>query len=130
MALLTEFFLFFIQFMFCMGILKFVLGFFFKKKQNDAINATELHDQLIKLIHFIKQEQHGTQLYWFDSNTEEFLGQGSSFDTIVESIKSRFPNHIFINEDANAFLSAPEWVLRPISEIKKEVSTDNIQFKD
>jgi hypothetical protein len=45
----------------------------------------------IKLV-TIKIERHQDQFYAYDADTEEFLGQGSDSESLLESIKQRDPN--------------------------------------
>ena len=38
----------------------------------------------------IKVEQHGTQLYVFRKDNDEFLGQGTNYDEILKILQSKF----------------------------------------
>ena len=50
---------------------------------DDTANDTEI---------LIKVEQHGTQLYVFRKDNDEFLGQGTNYDEILKILQSKFKN--------------------------------------
>jgi hypothetical protein len=67
-----------------------------------------LRIRLDELIHNVEIETVGEVEYWYDADTKAFLGQGKTFDDVVDHLKSRFPDHIFILKD-KGILNAPEW---------------------
>jgi hypothetical protein len=67
-----------------------------------------LRIQLDELIHNVEIETVGEVEYWYDADTKEFLGQGKTLEDVVDHLKSRFPDHIFILKD-KGILNAPEW---------------------
>jgi hypothetical protein len=54
----------------------------------------------------IKIERHGTQLYLFAKDNDEFLGQGSTLQEALDHIDKRFPGNTFkgtiSKDEANA----------------------------
>jgi hypothetical protein len=72
----------------------------------------DMHDQLRirldELIHNVEIETVDEVEYWYDADTKVFLGQGKTFDDVVDHLNSRFPDHIFILKD-KGILNAPEW---------------------
>lgn len=68
-------------------------------------------DHLDKIIHEVNVEQHGEMNYWFDKDTDQFLGQGLTIEEITAHVKSRFPDHIFILP-LKGVLCAPDWTLK------------------
>lgn len=124
MELVSEFFLFFIEFVFWIFVISLVRALIIKHKEAEDQEIDELKEKLVKMIHFIKQEKHGDLIYWFDAQSDAFLGQGASVEEITEHVKKRFPTHIFVTEDADKFMRAPEWKLKPINELEgmKDVS--------
>ena len=67
-----------------------------------------LRIRLDELIHNVEIETVGEVEYWYDADTKAFLGQGKTLDDVVDHLKSRFPDHIFILKD-KGILNAPEW---------------------
>lgn len=78
-------------------------------------------DVLERFIHEVSIEQHGTESYWFDKDTNEFLAQGKTDAELIDHIKKRFPDHIFIVPE-KGLLSSPDWIFsqnRNIAELSK-----------
>lgn len=68
----------------------------------------KVKEHLDKIIHEVKVEKHQDTEYWFDKETDQFLGQGKTIEEITAHIKSRFPNHIFVLPPKGV-LCAPKW---------------------
>lgn len=70
----------------------------------------ELEQKLIKrldeIVHRVKVEQQGDVYYWYDQDNRKFLAQGRTTEEIVDTLKKRFPAHIFYFEDSNHILCA------------------------
>lgn len=118
MELVSEFFTFFIEFMFWVFVFSLVKGYFESRKEEIEQEVDELKEKLVKMIHFIKQERHGDLLYWFDAESDQFLGQGASVEEITEHVKNRFPTHIFIIQEANKYMRGPEWKFKPMTDLE------------
>lgn len=76
-------------------------------------------DEVMKLIHRVKQEQHGECYYWFDADTDEFLAQGTTDTEIKDQLKKRFQGHAFIIDEKRA-LAGPELKLVTLEELKMD----------
>jgi hypothetical protein len=92
---------------------------------NDAVQIVKLKEQikvlehLNKVIHQVKVEKVDDIEYWYDEDNNAFLGQGKSFEEVVNVIKSRFPNHIFIIRDKGGFAAQTNWKLVSPDEFQK-----------
>jgi hypothetical protein len=73
--------------------------------------AQELINTVSDITHIVKVEQHGDTLYWFDQDSDAFLGQGKTVDECISHIKSRYPKHLFFFLETNTLLRAPLWKL-------------------
>jgi hypothetical protein len=124
MELVAEFLDFFFHLMIGAGIYYFVRSLLLRYEASLNEEVDDLKEKLRKMIHFVKLERHGDQLYWFDAQTDQFLGQGQTLDEVIAHVKSRFPTHVFVDESSNAFLKAPEWKPLPISDLKKLNAVD------
>lgn len=69
--------------------------------------SEKVKDHLNKIIHEVSVEKHGEMEYWFDKETDQFLGQGKTVEEITAHVKSRFPDHIFVLP--KGVLCAPKW---------------------
>lgn len=124
MELLSEFLDFAFHLAIGAGIYFFIRNLLLKYEQGINAEVVELKSKLRKMIHFVKLEKHGEQLYWFDAETDQFLGQGKCVDEIVAHVSSRFPTHVFVDETASNFLKAPEWKPVPITELRNVKMVD------
>lgn len=88
-----------------------------KQVQDELPNREELAKQVLKMMHRVKQEQHGEIFYWFDADTDAFLGQGTTDDEIKEQLKQRFKGHVFLLDDDRA-LAGPDLKVTPVKELK------------
>jgi hypothetical protein len=104
-------FFWFVIFWFWAGVIKAMLE---AKRQAKLQMLTNLDE----ITHRVKVEQHDDTFYWFDQDDGQFLGQGKDWDTIVSTVKSRFPKHIFFiqNQKENSIykLHGPDWQLSKI----------------
>jgi len=57
--------------------------------------TNRLHKRLNDIIHRVRVEKVETTYYWYDHDDNCFLGQGSTDEEIINSLKARFPDHIF-----------------------------------
>jgi hypothetical protein len=88
-----------------------------KAVKSDNPERDELVKKVMGMIHQVKQEQHGEVYYWFDADTDAFLGQGKTDDEIKEHLKQRFKGHIFLLDEDRA-LAGPDLKLTPVKELK------------
>jgi hypothetical protein len=118
MELVTEFLNFCFNLLIGLFIYSFIRGYWISYENRITADVDDLKDRLRKMIHLVRLEQHGDQLYWFDEESGEFLGQGYTLEEIIAHVKNRFPTHVFVDETANNFLKAPEWKPVPIKELR------------
>lgn len=120
MELITEFVLFFFQFVFWMSVISIARAMIFGDTESKVdTEAERLKEQLSKMIHRIKQEKHGDCYYWFDLDDDSFLAQGKTDSEMIEVLKKRFPTHIFILNNEQG-LRGPDWKPVPIAELTKK----------
>lgn len=71
---------------------------------------TELTDtvrkRLDEIVHRVQVEKEGDIYYWYDQDNRKFLAQGRTTEEIVDTLKERFPQHIFYLEASNHLLCA------------------------
>lgn len=89
--------------------------YFFAQIFLGIVDAYRLADQqltcqLIKhlevIVHRVEVVEHDEMYYWYDQDNRKFLAQGRTTEEIVDTIKSRFPDHIFYFEVSNHLLCA------------------------
>ena len=79
------------------------------------------------LIHDVKVEKHGEMEYWFDSENDTFLGQGKTVEEVIEHVKKRFPDHIFLLQGTGGVSKQTDWKLLDVEEFKKvKLNIDDI----
>ena len=90
-------------------------------------NRVEFLKKLNDTIHQVKVEKQGEIEYWFDADDDRFLGQGKTIDEVINHIKSRFPDHIFLIQGVGGVAKQTDWKLLDIDEFKKVklTSSDN-----
>jgi hypothetical protein len=71
------------------------------------------------LIHQVKVEKHDGMEYWYDEDDYRFLGQGKTMEDIINHVKSRFPDHIFLIRDQGGVSKQTDWKLLDTEEFKK-----------
>jgi hypothetical protein len=87
-------------------------------------NRLELIKEISDLIHQVKVEKIGEVEYWFDLENDQFLGQGKTTDEIIDHIKNRFPNHIFLIDSIGGVSKQTDWKLIPAEDFKKVTLTN------
>ena len=75
--------------------------------------------KLSDIIHKVKVETVGDIEYWYDADNDAFLAQGRTIDEVINVIKSRFPDHIFLVEDKGGLAAQTGWKLMPADEFQK-----------
>lgn len=98
-----------------------------KEKEKDL---EEFKSRLSKITHAVSVEKHGDQLYWFDADTDLFLGQGVDESEIIKVVQKRFPTHIFILPDDSVVAGPSDWAPKhysDVAQIKKLVQKDTKQ---
>lgn len=79
--------------------------------------------ELSKIIHTVKEETIGNVIYWFDAETDKFIGQGATHDDIIDILKKHYLGHIFLISDTE-MLAGPNFdvVALPPSILKNKNS--------
>lgn len=90
---------------------RFLFGFWQKYREMQIENFNAVRRHLDEIVHRVEEVQEGDVTYWYDLDDGEFLAQGYSFDEIVDTLKSRFPRHIFCLH-TEQYIAAPQWVPR------------------
>lgn len=85
--------------------------------ENKIAEIDAVKDSLSKLIHTVKPEQHGEVTYWFDADSDAFLGQGTTADEIIAHVKSRFPTHLFLLPNDDVISAKTQWQPKRYSDI-------------
>jgi hypothetical protein len=57
--------------------------------------------------------------YWFDEEDNRFLGQGKTAEEIINHVKSRFPDHIFLIQGVGGVSKQTDWKILDVEEFKK-----------
>lgn len=73
---------------------------------------------LDSIIHDVEIENHHGIQYWFDSQKQTFLGQGTSLEEIIDVVKHRFPDHIFLIQDVGGVSAGTDWKIIPFEHLK------------
>lgn len=117
MDLLVEFLDFFLEFMFWYFVANCVIDLILWQlhRSNNKVREEneKLIEQLNKCVHAVSEETHGDQKYWFDKDDDTFLAQGKDYKEIIEHLKTRFPDHLFLLNQEH-MLVGPDFKLVPI----------------
>jgi hypothetical protein len=99
---------------------------------SDAFQIVKLKErvdilkQLTEIIHQVKVEERDGMNYWYDADSQAFLAQGKTIDDVINVIKARFPDHIFLIQDAGGVSKQTNWKLMPPEEFNKiAINLDN-----
>ena len=66
---------------------------------------------LDRIIHRVEVEVVNGVTYWFDRDNNAFLGQGLTVEDIIEVIKQRFPDHVFLLPTEEVVTANTDWKL-------------------
>lgn len=66
---------------------------------------------LDRVIHRVKIEDVNGVTYWFDEDDHVFLGQGQTVEDIIEVLKQRFPDHVFLLPTEEVLTANTDWKL-------------------
>lgn len=89
-----------------------VWAFFEGIQQGMQEMRDDLKEELNEIVHVVETEHRGDMQYWFDKDSGQFLGQGTTESDVIRVLKSRFPEHMFYISKGNKhhLLSAnTEW---------------------
>jgi type II secretory pathway component PulF len=104
----TDFLSFVVEIVFWYFVISIIINFFIIRAKDKKEEFDSALGEALKRVHIISEERHGGHLYWFDHESDEFLGQGISVEECIEHVKKRFPSHVFFLPDQK-YISAPNW---------------------
>jgi len=93
--------------------------FVFKAAQSVTQSMVENKEQryaavkqyLDRIIHRVKIEDINGVTYWFDEDDHAFLAQGQTVEDIIQVVKQRFPDHIFLLPTEEVVTANTDWKL-------------------
>jgi hypothetical protein len=95
----------------------------------DIVHLTHRVDvirRVTELLHDVKIEIHDDIEYWYDEGNYQFLAQGKNFNEIVEVLKHRFPDHVFLLNEKGGLCALTDWKLLTPEEFYKQEITKKI----
>jgi hypothetical protein len=99
-----------------------ILSAIVAKMEHDVLrNKVDLLKRLDEIIHQVKVEKIGDMEYWFDFHSDQFLAQGKTVNEIVEVLKSRFPEHVFLCEEHGGLSAKTEWQFLPMTDFRRNM---------
>lgn len=119
-SLISEFVVFVLQALLAWFVVSLIIGLSRQKKAQERKITEEAVALASKMIHQIKEEEHGGVSYWFDRETDEFLGQGKTLDEMRAHLKSRFKGHIFVLPNGLA-MAGPDMDLMKAEDLAKSL---------
>ena len=117
---IVEFILFALQLWFWYTITNLFLSFLLHRAEKEAKQDIEkiLH-RVNEVVHRVRVEEHYNTYYWYDADSDKFLAQGATPAELIDRLKIRFPEHIFLLEskenDTVLKISAPNWKIEKIA---------------
>jgi hypothetical protein len=88
-----------------------------------AMSKHEEIEYLKKIIHDVSVEIHKDIEYWYDANSHQFLASGATTDEVVSTLKSRFPEHIFLVPGRGGVAAKTGWKLVDDMELTRSLIT-------
>lgn len=93
--------------------------FIFKCAQAVAHSVAEDKEQryaavkqyLDRIIHRVEVDVVDGVTYWFDKDDRAFLAQGQTVEDLIEVLKQRFPEHIFLLPTEEVVTATTDWKL-------------------
>lgn len=117
---IVEFILFGLQLLFWYTIGNIFLSFLFRRSdQETKLKIEKMLERVNEVVHRVRVEEHHDTYYWYDADSENFLAQGATVTELVDRLKSRFPEHIFLLEENDSMLklSAPNWKIEKLPHV-------------
>ena len=78
------------------------------KDVNEELQV-KLARRLDEIVHRVRVEKDRDTYYWYDMDNNKFLAQGSTDEEIVNSLKSRFSNHMFFLPTNHLICAKTDW---------------------
>jgi hypothetical protein len=88
-----------------------IIGVMDAFREVKGVNGLEarIAKRLDDIIHRVRVEKQENMYYWYDMDDHEFLGQGSTDEEIIASLKSRFPDHMFFLPTNHLICAKTDW---------------------
>jgi len=115
--LIVEFILFALQLLFWYTISSIFLNFLLRRVDKEAKDDIEkILNRVNEIVHRVRIEEHYNTYYWYDVDSDKFLAQGATPAELIDRLKIRFPEHIFLLEEKDSMLklSAPDWKMEKL----------------
>jgi hypothetical protein len=84
-------------------------------KSANHILEDKLKKHLDNIIHRVRVEKDKDIYYWYDSDDNEFLAQGSTDEQVIEMLKTKYPTHIFYLPTNHIICKGTSWQLKQSS---------------
>jgi hypothetical protein len=79
--------------------------------ENKEQRYAAVKQYLDRIIHRVEVDVINGVIYWFDRDNNVFLGQGQTVEDIIEVVKQRFPDHIFLLPTEEVVTANTDWKL-------------------
>jgi hypothetical protein len=116
---ITEFFSFALNMLFWYIVSSVVLHLLLRRTERRAEELSDILHRVNEVVHRVRVEEHYNNFYWYDADSDKFLAQGATPAELIDRLKVRFPQHIFLLEsndtDTVLKLSAPNWKIEKLS---------------
>jgi hypothetical protein len=92
-------------------------------QKTDELNR--IKRRLDDIIHRVQPEKVKDTIYWYDVDANLFLGQGRTQEEVIESVRQRFPTHLFILPNDDVVTASTNWIPKNVAnltELKKLVN--------
>jgi hypothetical protein len=89
-------------------------------------NRVNIIRRVTELLHDVKIEIHDDIEYWYDDADHRFLAKGKNLNEIVEVLKQRFPDHVFLLNEKGGLCALTDWKLVTPEEFHKQEITKKI----
>ena len=89
-------------------ILKLVRLVMERRHQLADEDLTAWREYVEQMVHIVREDRIGDMRYWYDRDSETFLAQGKDHEEIVNVLKMRFPEGIFVIAD-NQMIMGPDY---------------------
>jgi hypothetical protein len=109
--------------MFVCFIISVVIRLWYGAKFLQSAARHEEIEHLKKIIHDVSVEIHKDIEYWYDANNHHFLASGATIDEVVLTLKSRFPEHIFLVPGRGGVAAKTGWKLVDDMELTRSLLT-------
>jgi hypothetical protein len=89
-------------------ILKLIRLFMKRRHQQADDDEAAWREYVEQMVHVVREDRIGDMRYWYDRDSEKFLAQGKDHEEIVNVLKMRFPEGIFVIDD-NQMIMGPDY---------------------